>query len=179
MSLSKQLAEYISACFTGLWVNRTSTRMPSRNRRRCAARRTGGWPSGTSNRACNSRPATHSRRRRWQRSAGGHPRPQRPGQSRQFSHPRAANFHRFLASRRRSSRPWPSRSPLASSNRPSWSSCRPWFRCPSNWRSRSRSSNTSLPGRDSLKRSPAAWPPSRANCPRGRNWTGCWTPPPA
>ena len=66
MTLCTRLAEYVSACFTGLWVQCSSTTTPSARSPRCAARRTGGWRPGTSSRACkfpaSRRPA---RRRRW------------------------------------------------------------------------------------------------------------------
>ena len=57
MPLAQQLAEYISACFTGLWVSPMNTTMPWPRSPRSAASIIGGLPSGTSNGPAASRPS--------------------------------------------------------------------------------------------------------------------------
>ena len=48
MTLAERLAEYVRACFTGLWVQSTSTRTPWPRSPACAAATAGPWPPGTS-----------------------------------------------------------------------------------------------------------------------------------
>ena len=119
MTLCARLTEYISACFTGMWIQSPrARRCPGARSPRCAATRTGGWPSGTSNAGLqipgqgNGQAPTPAATIRWPPSAPSTPWPSADSSAILV----LVNFHRFLQAPR-SSRPWPSRSARGKQNR--------------------------------------------------------------
>ena len=64
MSLAERLTEYVSAAFSGLWVESHEHDDAIREIARSAARRIGGWRRGTSNRGSRSPARKRQRRRR-------------------------------------------------------------------------------------------------------------------
>ena len=179
MSLSQQLAEYISACFTGLWIQ--SHEHDDALTEIAQLCREHQWRLAT-----------------WDIAQGL----QLPGQGGNADagggDPLAAirsinalatpdgsallvlrNFHRFLGS---------PEIVQALAHQISHGKAQPHVRggpvadraaSPSNWRNSSLSSSTSCPRGTSSKKSPAALPPRRANCRKARTCRSSWTPPPA
>ena len=166
MTLRAQLAELVSACFTGIWLlSHEHQDALTEIAQMC---RDENWPSrcGTSTAAynCPGKPAAQpdaSGGDPWLPSAPSTPWPPRTAR-------RSSCSRTFTVSSEipRSSRHWPSRCWPASSGGPSWSSWPPSSSSPSSWRRRSPWSSTNCPVGSSLRRSPAVWPRSRGNCPR-------------
>ena len=72
MTLAERLAEYVRACFTGLWIESHEHDDALAEIAQLCRERTGGWRRGTSTAACvlarPSKPAPDRRPTRWPRS---------------------------------------------------------------------------------------------------------------
>ena len=181
MSLAQQLAEYISACFTGLWIeSHEHDDALAEIAQMC--------------REQNWRLAVWDIERGLQIPGQANGQPADAGGNDPLAAIRSinalasadssailvlVNFHRFLQSAeivqalaQQISAGKQNRtfivilSPVVADPRP-------------NWRSSSSWSSTTCPAASSLSRSPAASPPKTANCPRATSWARCWTRPPA